>query len=623
MKKYIVTLLKVLIFFMILFESMRLVFAVHYWGFILVDNVPLTEILKCFIKCLPLDISTACYMALIPAVTMFVGVCVDKKTNYKWLRWYFYIVIAVYIFIVMVEVGIYREWRTKLDYKALLYLQHPDEVLKTVPTSQMVNLLVTWFAFTILFCWWYYKWIEPTDKLDNKRKAVLMHYPVSFVLVLGLILVGMRGGFGARPISANSVCFSDYKLANVITVNPAYNMLESMTKIRHVKELNKFIYMDAEKAMRITEELHETDCDSTVCHISKIERPNILIVLLKSWSADLVESLGGDPSVTPNFHEMEKEGLLFTNIYASADRSQQAQANIFGGLPGLPITALTYHPEKYYAVPSLLAPVDSIGYYTSYYYGGALDFGKILPYLRHNKFDKIVEHKDVDGGFHSGKFGYHDIDMLPWVAKQLTAQPEPFFSTVFTLSSHMPYDHPKIFEELGWVKLEKEFMNSAHYVDYALKMFMDAAKSQPWYSNTIFVFVADHSHGTEKNFPLESFEYHHIPLLITGVPLQDSLRGKTFDKICSSYDLPATMLAQLGLGHSQFIWSKDVFNRCYRPFAFFELNGGFGWMTNEGSFIYSNMNGPTDVELPDDVRDSVIEQGKAYMQRHFELFRNY
>ena len=623
MKKYIVTLLKVLIFFLVLFESMRLIFAFYYWDFILVEKVPLTEVLKCFVKCIPIDIATASYMMVLPAIAMFIGICVNDKTNFKWMRWYFYIIIAVYVLIVMGEVGIYGEWRTKLNYKALLYLKHPDEVIRTASTSQTVRLLTSWGAFTILFCWWYYKWVEPTDKLDDQRKPPFIQYPVAIILILGLLFLGMRGGFNAIPISTSSGYFSNYKLANVISVNPAYNLLENMTNVHQMNERNNFSYMPSEKAEEITKITHQVDCDSTVYHISKIEKPNIMIVLLESWSADLVESLGGDPSVTPNFHEMEKEGLLFTNIYASANRSEQAQANIFGGLPGIPLTTITNHPEKYYAVPSLLTPIDSMGYYTSYYYGGELNYANILSYLRYNEFDKIVDHKDVDAGFHSGKLGYHDTDMLPWVAKQVTDQPEPFFTTVFTQSSHSPYDYPKVLEKLDWLKLEPDYMNSAHYVDFALKLFMDAAKNEPWYENTIFIFVADHSHETEKNYPLESFEYHQIPLLITGEPLQDSLRGTTFDKICSSLDIPATMLAQFGIKHEQFIWSKDVFNCCYRPFAFFELGGGFGWKTNEGSFIYSNMYGPTKVTLPTEVRDSIVEQGQAYMQRHFELFCNY
>ena len=112
-------------------------------------------------------------------------------------------------------------------------------------------------------------------------------------------------------------------------------------------------------------------------------------------------------------------------------------------------------------------------------------------------------------------------------------------------------------------------------------------------------------------------------MLIYGEPLQDSLKGTTFDKICGNTDLPAMILAQLGLSHNEFIWSKDVFNLCYRPFAFFELNNGLGWKTPEGEFVYSNAGGFIKNTLPENISDSVTLDGKAYMQYHFDLFNSY
>ena len=447
-------------------------------------------------------------------------------------------------------------------------------------------------------------------------------YPALFILTFGMIFIGMRGGFGEIPISTSSGYFSNYKIVNIMTVNPVYNLAENLTNDRKVKDNAHFNYMDFETAKAVTEETHKVECDSTV-NILKTERPNVLIILLESWSADLIESLGGDPGITPNFHELEKEGLLFTNFYASANRSQQAIASIVGGLPGLPVTTITNHQEKYYAIPSIIQPLDSLGYYSSFYFGGELNYGNILSYLRYNEFDRIVEGKDVTEHFHKGKLGIQDTDMLPWAAKDINSQPEPFFTTIFTLSTHSPYDYPKIFEELEWPQLEKVFVNSAKYTDIAIKLFMDRAKQQPWYDNTLFLFMADHSHPSYKNYPLDSFEYHKIPLLIYGEPLQDSLRGTTFDKICGNTDIPATLLAQFGVNHDEFIWSKDVFNTCYKPFAFFELYSGLGWKTDEGEFVITTNNTVVKNTFPEDKSDSLTRQGKAYMQYHFDLFNRY
>ena len=623
MKKYVIYLVKILVFLLVMFATMRIVFIVNYWHLVNVDMVPFTEILKGFFKALPLDIATACFILPIPAIVMYICLCFNKNISYRWMRWYFFIIIAAYILTVMGEIGIYGEWGTKLSAKALAYLEHPSEVVNTASTQQTVLLVSLWSCFTLLFCWWYVRWIEPeTTERDSERKPDWFMYPAVIILTVGLIFLGMRGGFNEIPISTSSGYFSNYKIVNIMTVNPAYNLAENLTNAAKVKDNAHFTYMDFDTAKAITEETHQVDCDSTVM-ILKNDRPNIVIILLESWSADLIESLGGDPSITPNFHAMEKDGLLFTNFYASANRSQQAIASIFGGLPGLPVTTITNHQEKYYAIPSIIQSLDSLGYYSSFYFGGELNYGNILSYLRYNEFDRIVEGKDVKNQrFHKGKLGIQDADMLPWASTDINSQPEPFFTTIFTLSTHSPYDYPKIFEELEWPQLEKVFVNSAKYTDIALKLFMDRAKQQPWYDNTLFLFMADHSHPSYKNYPLESFEYHKIPLLICGKPLNDSLRGKTYDKICGNTDIPATLLAQLGVKHDQFFWSKDVFNTCYRPFAFFELYSGVGWKTEEGECVVNNDNMLKNT-FPEDKADSLVQQGKAYMQYHFDLFNQY
>lgn len=625
MKKLLFTLLKMMVFLLVLFASMRIVFVMKYWSLVAVDEIPFGEIMKGFWSALPLDIATASFMLALPAIYMFVSYAIDKETLFAPLRWYFYLMVAVYNLAAFGDIGIYGEWRTKLSYRALLYLQNPSEVINTAETEHTLLLIVLWSVFTVLFCWLYTKLVEPDfteseEKEDYKPNVYVLSG--SFVLVLGMLFLGMRGGLNEIPITSSKVYYSSHKFANEMCVNPAYYLVENILNSKKVETRAHFNYMDMESAKRRTESLHAFACDSTV-NILKIERPNIVVILLESWSADLIESLGGEPGITPNFRELEKDGLLFTNIYASANRSQHAMSSLFGGLPGMPVTTITNHPDKYYAVPSLVKKMDSIGYHTSFYFGGELNYGNILSYLRYNEFDEIVEGKDINEGFFKGKLGYHDTDVMPWYVEQLSRYEQPFFSTLFTQSSHSPYDYPKIFEEIEWPAIEKQYVNSGYYTDIAIGMFMEKAKQQEWYDSTLFVFVADHSHATYKNHRMESFDHHKIPMLIYGEPLQDSLRGMTFDKICGNTDLPATILAQLGMKHDEFIWSKDVFGKCYKPFAFFELNNGLGWKTPEGEFVYSNTGVYIKNTLPEAVRDSVVKDGKAYMQYHFDLFNSY
>lgn len=624
MKKYWITLLKMLAFLLVLFATMRIVFLIKYWSLVTLGEIPFGVILKGFWSALPLDVATASFMLAIPAIYMLVSLFVDKDTLFGPLRWYFYLMVAVYNLTAFGDIGIYGEWRTKLSYRALMYLQNPSEVINTAETEHTLLLIVLWSFFTVLFCWLYTKFVEPKhlDLHNEEKKPNRFVLLGSFILIIGMLFLGMRGGFNEIPITSSKVYYSSHKFANEMSVNPAYYLVENILNSKKVESRAHFNYLDFESAKHRTEKLHDMTCDATTS-ILKMEKPNVVVVLLESWSADLIESLGGEPGITPNFHELEKDGLLFTNIYASANRSQHAMSSLFGGLPGMPVTTITNHPDKYYAVPSLVKKMDSIGYYNSFYFGGELNYGNILSYLRYNEFDRIIEAKDIDEGFFKGKLGYHDTDVMPWYVEQLSDHPQPFFSTLFTQSTHSPYDYPKIFDELEWPAIEKQYVNSGHYTDIAIGLFMEKARQQEWYDSTLFIFVADHSHTSYKNHRIDSFDHHKIPMLIYGEPLRDSLRGKTFDKICGNTDLPAMILAQLGQSHDEFFWSKDVFNQCYKPFAFFELNEGLGWKTPEGEFVYHNTGNFVKNTLPENISDSVVLDGKAYMQYHFDLFNLY
>ena len=103
MRKYVVYLVKVLIFLMVLFAGMRIVFIVNYWNLVNHDMVPFIEVLRGFVKAWPLDIATACFIMPFPALVMFILTCFDRDISYRWVRWYFYLVISLYILAVMGE----------------------------------------------------------------------------------------------------------------------------------------------------------------------------------------------------------------------------------------------------------------------------------------------------------------------------------------------------------------------------------------------------------------------------------------------------------------------------------------------------------------------------------------
>jgi phosphoglycerol transferase MdoB-like AlkP superfamily enzyme len=345
---------------------------------------------------------------------------------------------------------------------------------------------------------------------------------------------------------------------------------------------------------------------------------------LESWTADLIASLGGEPGITPQFAELEKEGVLFTDFYATGSRSQQAIAAILSGFPATPYTTITENPEKYTQLPSLVKMLNTEGYHTSFYFGGRLTYGNIKAFLYNNDFDKVIEQEDFDDSIPAGRLGIHDEYLFDRHIHDMKSVEQPFFSFLFTLSSHSPYDQPmENVLDLGGD--ENDFINSAYYTDLHLGRYFNEARKQEWYENTLFIIVADHSHNSYRNWPLTSFEYHRIPLMFLGEVVLPEYRGTRLNNIGCNTDIASTLINQLGMDPSAFAWSKDLLNPGSPEYAYFELHFGFGWKAPKGCFVYGwdwdyYYQKELKQGLGDAEKDELIKEGRAYLQVIFQAF---
>jgi phosphoglycerol transferase MdoB-like AlkP superfamily enzyme len=536
---------------------------------------------------------------------------------------YSFILILLFGFITAGELGIYPEWKAKLSAKALLYLRRPDEVATSIPSRVFINLLG--IAVLITFAGWYF--FRRLVLRYFKRQNIKLKYAVpGFLILLGLLFTGIRGGFGPIPISPSAAYFSNKNFLNHAAVNSGFNLAISILESNKFRFENPFKWHRQDEAERMVEPLLPENTPDSTHVVLNNSRPNIVLILLESWSADLIASLGGEPGITPEFAELEEGGILFTDFYSTGSRSQQAIAAIISGFPATPYTTITENAGKYSQLPSLVKLLSSEGYHTSFYFGGKLTYGNIKAFLYHNEFDRIIEQDDFDPSIPAGRLGIHDEHLFERHLDDFEEITQPFFTIVFTLSSHSPYDQP-MEKVLDWGGNENEFINSAYYTDHHLGKYMERAKSQEWYPNTLFIMVADHSHNTYRNWPLTSFEYHRVPLFLYGDVIKQDDRGRRMDIISCNTDITATLLNQLGMDSSPFIWSKDLFNPNTYGYAYFELHYGFGWKTREGQFVYSwdwdHYYQKDFAENMDRARqDEFIREGRAYLQVIFQAFLN-
>lgn len=616
MRKIIISLVKQFLFWLIVFAVARASFLVFYKNLLISEQIILSEVLKTFWFALPLDISTASYLLLLPLLILFFYSIFNKAWILTLNNIYTAIALLVYLLITTAEVGIYAEWKTKLHYKALNYLSNPDEVYNSASTSTFFTMLI---LLVVQFSVAYYLYLKFIGKGFILRSRHVL-YSIVFLFVSGsMLFVGVRGGFREIPINQSQSYFSNHNILNLAAVNSGYGLLISTIENYKFKDTNPFEFYDQQKAEARVQRLFEVPKDTTI-RILNTQRPNIVLILLESWSADVIESITGEKGITPNFHELEKGGILFTQLYATGNRSEQAIASIIAGFPSTPLASITHNLDKILQLPSLIKIMNGEGYQTSFYFGGQLIYGGIKSYLMANDFDRILEGKDFDDNVMRGKLGVHDEFVMERQLNELNKEIQPFFSILFTLSSHSPYDQPKE-KMIDFAPNENDYLNSIHYTDKCLGEYFQKAKLQPWYENTLFVIVADHSHNSHKNWSVLSKEYRRIPLLIYGHVIKDSLKGKKISRIASQNDISKTLLHQLELDASEFIWSRDLFNPTIPEFAFFEATDGVGWISPGGYFVYHRtLDRYFDYDISAHPADSVVIDGKSYLQVLFQQF---
>ena len=606
---------------MLIFAVSRAVFFVYYSGILKVENIDISDVFASFWHAIPLDIATASYIIIIPFLILFI----QSFYNAKWLNYlnlvYTIIVLFVYLLITTSEIGIYDEWKTKLQYKALLYFSNPDEIYKSAETSVFFILILIFLVQFGVGLWFYKRFVF--TKIKKHSRSFVFSGLFLFISTF-LIFVGLRGGLGEIPITQSSSYFSKHNFVNLASINSGYSLLISTLENYKFNETNPFEFYNSQYAKKRVKQLHKVEKDTTI-NILNTNRPNIVILLLESWSADLIYTLSGTEGITPEFHKLESGGVLFTNFYASGNRSEQAMSAILGGFPSTPITAITHNLDKILKLPSLTKTLKNEGYSSSFYFGGQLMYGGIKSFISVNGFDVIKEERDIDASLPRGKLGIHDEYMLNEQLADLSSEKQPFFSVLFTVSTHSPYDQP-MDDVISWAERDgqNDYLNSAYYTDKCLGEYFEKARKQPWYSNTLFVLVADHSHNTYRNWAVNSKEYRKIPLLLYGDVIKNIYKGSKIDRIGSQTDIGVTLLSQLGVNHDDFFWSRNLFNPTTPNYAYYEATDGVGWVTPSGYFVYKKtIDDYPIMKIETQFKDSIIIDGQSYLQEVFQQFMDF
>jgi len=599
---------KLVLFWMALFLLQQVCFVFFSSGRL--EGIPADAIRLSFRRALPMDLATACYLTLPVLLAGLVLLFREIAGLRKAIRIFLTVMVVIAAFINVCDIALFAAWGTKVNHKALSYLVYPEEVMHATagaPVAQLIVILLAQTALALLVLY----------RIDHRRSflatAKWQRFVAPFVLPV-LLFLGMRGGVQPFPIDRSWSYHSAHPLLNLGALNGTWNVIVLLAEPPEI-ETNPYAFMSVEDATRRFETLHAKST-GTPQRILTAQLPNVMLVLLESWTADVVGVLGGDSGVTPGFDRLAREGLLFTNFYSTGFRTEQGLCATISSFPSQPKTTIIRQYGKFDRLPSLVNTLDSAGYRSTYYYAGDVAFANTRAYLEAMGFDKVHDENSFPITKRT-RWGAYDEELFAFHLKEARTAQQPFFHTLMTSTSHEPFDVP-VDEGFPGKDQPQQYRNSVHYTDRTLADFLDACKDQPWYDSTLVIIVADHGHFLPHNRGNHTAERHRIPLLFTGGALKPELRGTTNHTFGCHVDLAATLLHQLDLTQTRSWWSKDLFDPSVPHFAFWTFDDGFGIANAEQCQVYDNLSGMLlqrrDTSRSTDADAEQLQNGKALEQ---------
>lgn len=566
------------------------------------SGLSLNDYLEVIIHGLPLDLSIAAYLTALPSLLMIASLWIKGKFIHYLERGYYAVISLLVSLIFVSDLGLYEYWGFRLDSTPFFYFfSSPKDAVASV--SIWVTIIAVLSILLIAFLLFMGSKRLPVNGFNQKNR---FFKSLGVLFLTGLLFIPIRGGFTVSTLNTGRVYFSSNMKLNHAAINPCFSLLESLSRNNNFDQQYRFL--DPKEADRVFSELQDNSHPKQTQRLLNTQRPNIIIVVLESFMSQAMESLGGQPNVAIQMDRLGREGVLFTHFYANSFRTDRGLVSILSGYPAQPTTSIMKYPRKTQHLPSIGGRLKKEGYHLQYCYGGDADFTNMRSYLTSMGFESIISDADFPLSEKLSKWGAHDHVLFNKVYDQIAQEQEtePFFKVIQTSSSHEPFKVP-------FQRLTDERMNSIAYTDSCLGNFIDKYKQTKYWDHTLFVLVPDHAMHYPADIDDMSVKRYEIPLILCGGVIAHSQKVETYG---SQADISATLLAQLGLSHQEFTFSKDLLNPDSPHFAFFTFPDIFGFITPQGKTVYDCTAKKT-IDSGQTSKED-CRKGQAYLQKLYD-----
>jgi len=562
----------------------------------------LSELISVFYQGSKLDLSISGYLLLIPTLLIILNSFFGKNLFQNTILTYTGILLFIISFFVILDASLYGHWGNRLDVYGAFYLNNAGEAINFIPVKVLIINSLAYLFLAFSSCIFYIKKIHPMADHHLKNWFTV---PLTFLILGALSIIPIRGGTELNPINLSNVYFSNNTFPNHAAINVVWNMAYTFSEKE--KLYQTFNYLDSKNVEPYFKKLYPVETPAP--KLLKNQKPNIVFIILESFTSKLINEKWNGIEITPNLNRLTKEGIYFSNFYASGDRTDEGLVSILSGYPAQPISYIINYQNKTAKLPSVIQDLKKINYSTSFYYGGDINFANMKSYLLQAGMENIIDKNDFPSDRFNAKWGVHDHFVFDKLLADITTAEAPFFKTILTLSSHPPFDTPMptVIEGSDDNSL---FANSANYTDHALGNFITMLSQEPVWENTLVVLLADHSIPYLDNCHVSAPQKFKVPMIWLGGALQDSTAEIT--KFSSQTDLANTLLSQINQEASAFEYSKNIFSPTSKSFAFYTFNHGYGFLADSTQVIFDYSGNRFLEQVGNTFPDSV---GNAYLQK--------
>ena len=569
----------------------------------------------------------ACYITIVPLIVLSVlGLC--NKINKPILTGFnvFYIVLYTLVFAIGIADIPYFDYFFK-HLNTSIFNWKEEGATNAGMILQETSYYAYFFFFLLAIILFSFFIIRLSRRLllRNRRDAFgvdyLKYIPLCLVLV-ALCIFGIRGRMGYNPIKTSQAYFCDNSFLNQLGINPTFFF------IRDVIEVSKKHYsiddlIDEKEAIANVRKYLAIDTipqgfspiARDVITEGEAKNMNIVVVLMESMSADLLHVKQNGKEITPFLNELIGKSYYFENFFSAGTHTNHGILATLYGLPSL----LDRNMMKNVDIPlceGFPLVLQEQGYRTMFFMTHEAQYDNINAFLLENGIEEIYSQENYPREKRVNSFGVADDYLFEYASGKLhekSKSNKPFFATLLTISNHPPYIVPDRFKS---VSNESQFQIVA-FADDAIRNFMESAKKQDWYNNTIFVFLGDHGKIVGSQTYEMPLSYNHIPLIIYSPAFADA--PKCFTQLGGQVDVFPTIMGMLNRSYENNTFGVDLLKQ-KRRYMFFSSDDAIGCI--DSTYFYTR-NFKSEVEGIFKYRDNSAENLMSANKAAADSMRTY